>query len=354
MAKKKGALAKDPPKAAAPKPTPPKQESKPANASKPSTSKPSNNKPSGSSNTPTTSKRGNWKYNGIWVNKDGYKVDNYGKVIKGQNKPFVPANKNPFAPKPDAPGAPGATPAPAPTDPFTGAPNTPFEQLNPDQRSEEISQGLGGLMRGNIDQAQPFNPGTFDEQANAAYQNVMNQFNADNAAAFQQQEAAFFQRAAEQGLDPNNPGYAALYKQEVTDRQDRARQQASRTALDASQSVRQQGFNQSYQQFLAPGEQFGQFAPAWGSIEQARQTGQISEAELANRLKIAQIQQKGGGGGGGGGAAQPTLFDRWQQQNIASGYAPTPNANVGNNLVIGGTQGAGNQFVNNLNKKQGQ
>lgn len=318
-------------------------------SAKPSTSKPSTSKPA--ANIPTTSKRGNWKYNGAWVDKDGYKVDNRGNRLPNQAKPFVPANKNPFAKQ--QPGQqPGGPNTSAPTDPFTGAPNTPFEQLNPEQRSEEVSQSLGGLMRGNISQAQPFDPGTFDEQSKAAYQNVMNQFNADNAAAFQQQEAAFYQRAAEQGMDPNSPGYAALYKQEVTDRQDRARQQAERTALDASQAVRQQGFEQAYQRFLAPGVQFGQFAPVWGSIEQGRQTGEISQAELANRLKIAQMQQKSGGGGGG--SSSPSLFDRWRAEQIGGGYAPTPNANVGNNILIGGTQGAGTQFVNNLNRKQGQ
>jgi hypothetical protein len=314
--------------------------------------------PKKSTKMPETSKRGNWKFNGQWVNKDGYRVDNYGKVLPNQNKPFVPAKNNPFAPKQTAPQTPTAPPAP-PTDPYTGQPGSPWDQAPEEERNAWLNRDMGEVMRQTMGNAKAFDPGSFAEQSNAAYQNVMKQFEADNADAFKQQEAAFYQRAAEQGMDPNNPGYAALYKQEVTDRQDRARQQASRTALEASENVQKQGFEQNYQTFLAPGAQFGQFAPVWGDVYRTGQQGALTREELANRsaiaeadrknaLRIAQIQAKAGGGGGGGGQQGPTLFDQWQAGNIANGYNKPNVTSPQNAAITGGASGAGGAVVDRL------
>ena len=312
---------------------------------------------------PETSARGNWKYNGQWVNKDGFKVDNYGKPLPNQSKPFVPAKNNPFAPKQTAPQTPPAPPAP-PTDPLNNNEMTPWDKAPEEERNAWINRDLGEFMRNNISQAGQFAPGSSAELMNKARQNVLAQFEMQNADAFKRQEGDFYQRAAEQGLDPNNPGYAALYKQEVTDRQDRARQSAMLTAEEAAQSVSKQDFEQQYQQFLAPGAQFGQYAPLYGDLYKTGQQGALTREELAQReaiakadrenaYRIAQLQAKRGGGGGG--PAGPTMFEQWQANNIANGYNKPNVTSPGNAAISGGAQGGGGAVVNRLQgpKKQG-
>jgi hypothetical protein len=307
---------------------------------------------------PETSARGNWKYNGQWVNKDGFKVDNYGKPLPNQTKPFVPAKNNPFAPKQTAPQTPTAPPAP-PTDPLNNNEMTPWDKAPEEERNAWINRDLGEFMRNNISQAGQFAPGSSAELMNKARQNVLAQFEMQNADAFKRQEGDFYQRAAEQGLDPNNPGYAALYKQEVTDRQDRARQSAMLTAEEAAQNVSKQDFEQQYQQFLAPGVQFGQYSPLYGDLYRTGQQGDLTREELAQReaiakadrenaYRIAQIQAKAGGGGGGGN--NRTAFDQWRERNVGAGYAP-PSANTTTNSAITGTvQGVGGTVTNRLQK----
>lgn len=294
---------------------------------------------------------------GVWVDEQGYRVDGYGRRYPGQKEPY----EKPKDTAPKTNKAPAPPPGPQ-MDPYTNAPQSPWDQLTPEQRDAEIEQGVSGLMRGIMDQAKPFQPGSYADQMNAARQNVMREFEAQNADVFKRQEADFYQRAAEQGLDPNNPGYAALYKQEVTDRQDRARQSAMRSAEDAAYNVQQQGFNQAYQQFLAPGEQFGQFSPVWGQGQQSRadmlalqekakrefEMIRYQEQQANKRAEIAARASRSGGGGGGG-PSEPTLYDKYRAGNIEGGYPQNNGSNIGNNALVGGVTGAGNQFINRLN-----
>jgi hypothetical protein len=293
------------------------------------------------------------RYKGVWVDDKGYRVDGYGRRLPNQSKPY----ENIKPPKASVP----TKQAPAPSDPYTGQPENTWQQQTQEQRDAQMEQQMSEWMRGTMDQAKPFQPGSFKEQMDASYKNTMAQFEADNADAFKRQEADFFQRAAEQGMDPNNPGYGALYKQEVTDRQDRARSQASRAALDASQGVQQQGFTQEYQKFLAPGEQFGQFAPTWGQLQKSGADWRQIQAELRNRSDIAKMQERGAlqraniqaRSGGGGGSSGPSLYDQWRANQIEGGYGgPTPNYE--NEALVGGASGAGGAITNQLNKKQGR
>lgn len=284
-------------------------------------------------------------YQGTWVDEQGYRVDGYGRRLPGQTQPFEK--------KKDQKAQPPATQQP-PVDPYTGQPETPYQQLTQEQRDAQIEQGFSEWMRGQLGQIKPFDPGSFDQQAQNAYQNTLAQFEADNADTFKQQEAAFYQRAAEQGMDPNSPGYAALYKQEVTDRQDRARQQAQRSAFDAAEAVRQRGFAEAYQTFMAPGEQFGQYAPTWGQLQKTGAESRNIQLELENRLRIAREQnraeiekQKIAARASGGGQQGPTMYERWQASQIEGGYG-TPQGNIGNAVITGAAGGAGGAVVNNL------
>ena len=309
---------------------------------------------------PKTSARGNWKYNGQWVNKDGYRVDGYGKPLPNQSKPFVPAKNNPFAPKQNQPNNGNNAPGQADNrDPLNNNEMTPWDKAPEEERNAWINRDLGEFLRNNISQAGPFAPGSSAELMDKARQNVMAQFEMQNADAFKRQEADFYQRAAEQGLDPNSPGYAALYKQEITDRQDRARQSAYLTAEEAAQSVSKQDFEQQYQQFLAPGIQAGQYAPLYGDLYKTGQQGALTREELAQReaiakadrenaYRIAQVQAKAGGGGGGGN--NRTVFDQWRERNVGAGYAPPSGNTTTNSGITGTVQGVGGVVTNRLQK----
>lgn len=296
---------------------------------------------------------------GVWVDQQGYRVDGYGRRLPGQKAPYDPprGSRNNDNKKNKDPKVQDPTQI---TDPYTQNPESPWDQLTPDQRNNELDESMGGFMRGTIDQMHPYQAGSYQDEMNRARNAVMQDFNMQNQDVFARQEADFHQRAAEQGLDPSNPGYAAAYKAEVTDRQDRARQMAMNQAEQQAYNVDQQFYNQNYQNFLAPGAQFGQIADAYGNIQKNMYDWRTAQAELQNRMDIArmqgqnnidvaQIQARNKGGGGGSSDNGPSLYERWQQGQIANGYPDKPNANIGNNVIIGGANGAGGQFVNNLN-----
>lgn len=280
---------------------------------------------------------------GVWVDSEGYRVDGYGRRYPGQKEPYEKPKNAAKDTKTNTP------PPPAPP--------------TPDQMTQPLNQDVNNVLRNITGQVRPFDPGSSEQMANEAYQNVMNQFEADNAEAFKRQEADFYQRAAEQGIDPTSKAYGELYKQEVTDRQDRARQQASRAALAERQGVQQQNFMQQYQRFLAPGEQFGQFSPYMTQAQknfydmaqiqmQLGSAMDIAKLQEAGALERAKIQAKSSGGGGNQG---PTLFDQWRRNNINAGYPTNTGTNPVNAGTVGVATGAGGSIVNTLTppKKQG-
>ncbi len=121
-----------------------------------------------------------------------------------------------------------------------------------------------------------FDPGSFDSQMDAAYDNVYNRFQRRNQEEFSRQNEEFSQMAANRGLDPNSGAYRGMYKQ-LADRQDNARQEAQSAATDAAYAVQRQGFEQYRAGQLMPGEVAGQFSGIYGQgfaqrSETARQT----------------------------------------------------------------------------------
>ena len=292
--------------------------------------------------TPPTSKRGNWKFNGVWVNKDGFKVDNYGKVLPGQTKPYVPANKNPFAPKASTP--------------TTQGPAAPTAQ-------EDIESGMQGLVQEGIDYAQGFDPNTFQQQyepqfeqgMQRAYDTIYNQFERKNQEQFARQNEQLQQSLVERGLDPNSPAYAALTKQ-LAEQQASARQDAQSEAWQAAQGYQQQGFTQATGSALLPSQIASPYLELYGQGQQLQFTGSEAEKqrqwqarqnqlEMQNRLKISQKQ---GGGGGGGNSAEAALaaytMGQYGNQGQNSGQSNT-------NAAIGGAaQAFGAGITGRLNR----
>jgi hypothetical protein len=290
--------------------------------------------------TPSTSKRGNWQFNGQWVDKEGYKVDGYGKRLGNQTKPFVPANKNPFAPKPSTP--------------TTQGPAAPTAQQN-------IQTGMQGLVQEGIDYAQGFDPNTFQQQyepqfeqgMQRAYDTIYNQFERKNQEQFARQNEQLQQSLVERGLDPNSPAYAALTKQ-LAEQQGSARQDAQNAAWQAAQGYQQQGFTQATGSALLPSQIASPYLELYGQGQQLQFTGseadkqrewqaRQNQLEMQNRLQIAKRQ---GGGGGNSAEAAYAAYTMGQYGNQRQNNGQS----TGNAAVTGVTQGVSQGIVGRLNR----
>jgi hypothetical protein len=187
--------------------------------------------------------------------------------------------------------------------------NMPLEQQNWEQQFGTLNYGANqGLMNQmQFAQAQgAFNPGSFQQQMDQAYNNVMDQFNRTTQEQFRQEQQNFEQMAAERGLDPSGEAYRALQKQ-VFDRQDMARQNAMSQAQQAAQGVQAQAYGQAASTYQMPFQQMGAFAPFYGAQAnmQAQQQGQQFQLGSTREQRASDIAQTQAG---------------WRQQERMAGY----------------------------------
>jgi len=168
---------------------------------------------------------------------------------------------------------------------------TPTEQLTPQQIEQRIGAETGagaGQFMDIIQQQGAFQPGSFQEQMDAAYQNVMKQYEQTMGPELAREQANFQQMAAERGLDPNSEAYKTLQSQ-LNQRQDLARQGAMQAGLQAAQGVQAQGFGQALQGYQAPAQMLQAFTPYYNIFGQ--RMGEQEQLDLANR-QLAQDWQK--------------------------------------------------------------
>ncbi|NDC95773.1 hypothetical protein EBZ38_09950 [bacterium] len=248
---------------------------------------------------PNTSKRGNWKYKGKWVNPEGMLVDNYGKVIPGQKQPFVAPKENPFKKetKPTGPTKPGPKPPPSAQDITEKA----FQQ--------------GGQAYTNItNRFNQFDPNTVQSEYNPEYNaqmdrvrnSYMDQFNRRNEQAFADERVDIQQQIAERGLDPSSPAAQAMVR-DMNDRQDRARQEAMGVAEQLTDQRQQQFYNQATGLAQMPFEMFpaisgplqagmqNQYTGQQGQ-QQFRYSQQLADQTFQNQMKLQRDQRRGRGG----------------------------------------------------------
>ena len=300
--------------------------------------------------TPPLSRRGNWKFNGQWVDKEGYKVDNYGKRLANQAKPFVPAKQNPFAPK-----------ASTPTTQGPAAPAAPTPQ-------QQIQGGLEGLVQEGIGDVRNFDPNTFQQQyqpqfeqgMQRAYDTIYGQFERKNQEQFARQNEQLQQSLVERGLDPNSPAYQALTRQ-LADQQNTARQDAQNAAWQASQGYQQQIYQQATGTALLPSQMASHYLDLYGQQQgisaqqqEAQRQRDFEEAlrrgDRASAERIAKMSRGGGGGGGGSNADEAALASLFM-----AGYKPQQGGgqSTQNAGIAGAAQGGANAFINQLMKPAG-
>jgi hypothetical protein len=251
---------------------------------------------------PQTSARGNWKYKGKWVNKDGFLVDGRGNVLPGQKQAFVPAKENKFL-KPLTPTG--------PTKPIKPGQKAP---PSPEQITEKAFQQGGQAYTNITNRFNQFDPNTVQSEYNPEYNaqmdrvrnSYMDQFNRRNEQAFADERVDIEQQIAERGLDPSSPAAQAMMRN-MNDRQDRARQEAMEAAEQLTDQRQQQFYNQATGLANMPFEQFSQIQAPFAAGMQNQYTSQqnqqqfgraqqLAEQDFQNQMKLQRDQRRGRGG----------------------------------------------------------
>ena len=242
-------------------------------------------------NLPTLSARGNWQYNGTWVNQEGYKVDGYGKVMPNQAGPFVPTQRNPFAAQTPAPTTPAPTepapqqpPAPtepAPTTPAPGNPPPPpgnqpppsteapapkmtdapplGETAGPEPKISESEKRSTDIYNKMMDFYNNFNAKDifkntqpqFDESMQRAGNAIYDEFSRRSEPEFQRQQADLERVLMERGINPGSEQYTYQMNQ-LAQQQNDARQSARNQATQQGLAYQAQLFGQGKDVALMP------------------------------------------------------------------------------------------------------
>ena len=239
----------------------------------------------------------------------------------------------------------------------------PIQTLAPEQQFERVggqtTAGIESIM-GQIQGAGAFQPGSYQDMMNQAYQNVMNQFEMTQGPQFQREQAQFQQMAAERGLDPNSEAYKTMQAQ-LNQRQDLARQGAMAQAQQQAQAVQAQGFGQALQQYQAPAAMLGAYQPFYQQFGQ--QQTNLMQAELEREKMANQLRQQEISAGATLGAAQAGQYGkltpeqqyelqrmrnegaiRLEEMRQGAPFEPLPESNSGYNYMQGAAQAPGQFF----------
>ena len=181
-----------------------------------------------------------------------------------------------------------------------------FNQQTPGQQVGNVQTEVGTSMMDYLGQLQKqgaFNPGDYANDYQAAYQNVYDQFEAQNAQQFAQEAEGVEEMIAQRGIDPAGRQAERLRAQMATN-QGGLRRQAQLAAEQAGRAVEQQRFERDLTTYNVPTQQIaalsGLFSGQLGSVEAQRQRDFESAEAKKQRdqaMKIAEMNKGGGGGG---------------------------------------------------------
>jgi len=326
---------------------------------------------------------------GVYRDKYGNLTNSSGKVTRyasnNKDKRSIanPAPAKPTQPAPTQPTVTQPEQAPAPTI-STGQeqmPGNPAFGIRPEiiRTPEQVTQDLYGGAGDFYGRYNPLDIGSmvqpqFTQQMQQASNTIYDEFSRRAEPEFQRQIAAKEQELFERGIDPSNENYKLQMDQLVRQQND-ARQSMSSQATQQGMGYQQQLFNQGQSIYGQPasvastlGQPYLQGMQNQAAINQIMaeygQRGELMEQEqagqerqnlqkygfetqllakeLANRLKIARMQNRGGGGGQSGNDA--ALLGNW-----IGGYdnptGPPPKTNPINDVVGGFVGGVGGGLV---------
>ena len=380
MAKRRGALAKDPPKKEAPKKDPPKKDPP---KRQPGEFKYAENKAAYDAMSPEQQAkynnilktRGRQAANGFLMRKSSMPV-----VMPNQGgKPTTPPGYQPpppatEQPAPDQQPAPGEQPPP-PTQPPTFA-GQPFKD-----QVDNVTDSSGNVMNRMGGFAGAFDPNTmqpnyeigFAQERERYTKNLMDQFERRNERQFGQQRLSVQQQIAERGLDPASPAAQELMRQQ-NEREDMARQEAMTAAEQGSYGIAGQAFAQAKELALTPGQINQQFQDPFMArmgfeqqtqMQQGELEAQARQADLQRQFEAGQLDKRGEQeleqlrrqnqqrrwevrntprSGGGGGSPGPNLYERMEAGNLSQGNQPpqqNPWATAAQGVATGFATGLG-------------
>lgn len=266
---------------------------------------------------------------GQWVNKEGLRVDGYGRLLPGQKA----------KPGTQQPGAGKQPPA-----------EKKFTDLTPQQQDEAVREGSGGFINQVFQGAAGYDPNDptknfqtgFQSAMDRAYNNVMDQFNRTMQPEFDRQNAEFNQRMAEQGIDPNSGAYQAQFRA-LQNSQNEARQNAMSQATQQAYGVQKQGFEQQQSAYLTPFEAMKVGATPW--LTQYTSEQDLAKQRMANQAAIEQQRI-----GSGATVASARIGAEASKYNtdinaLTQGYNQNQQPNLTNTIISGGVAGATNRLT---------
>jgi hypothetical protein len=268
---------------------------------------------------------------GIYRNPAGELTNSQGKRIDSRGRPVkvTPPKKET---KPQGPAQPQT-------------PDQKFRGMNEQQQNKQLYEDAGSFynkMMGNAMQIDPNNPvagyqPAFQNQLDQARSTVMNQFEATMGPQFQREQAAFNERMAIQGIDPNSGRYKDEYKA-MMDSQNSQRMQAQTQAFQLGAGYQQQGFEQGVTGQMMPAQIWQATSKPWELQYAAGQEAQQNEL-----TRQAQLQQARIGGGASTRAAQIAAdASRYatDMNALNQGYNQNQRPNMTNQIIGGVVTGA--------------
>lgn len=315
--------------------TTPEKAKKPAVVNRPNTRTALGKTPSTTPTKSTPGKReqGIHKNNkGQWVNKEGLRVDGYGRLLPNQKPP----KQTPAKPtKPTTPG--GTTTPPTEEEKFKAMSPEKQDAATREQSGAFVNQTLQGAMGYDVnDPTKNYQMG-FENSMNKAYGNVMDQFNRSMQPEFERQNAEFNQRMAEQGIDPNSGSYQAQFRA-LQNSQNEARQNAMNQATQQAYAVQQQGFAQQQGAYMTPFQAMQVGIVPWATQYGSEQD--LAKQRLANQAQLEATRMSSGATVAGARIGAEADKYGYDLRALTEGYNQNKQPNLTNTIIGAGVQGA--------------
>lgn len=216
-----------------------------------------------------------------------------------------------------------------------------MQQLQAAKTGNQNQYAFGNQMQnlwGQMQNQQPM-PTDYGEMRQKAEATAMDSFNRNMQPQFQNEEAAFRQRMAEQGIDPNSEGAQRQYSQ-MKQSQNAQTQNAMTGAFQAGQGEQAQMYGQAYQNQMMPYQQMGALMPIYqtnaaNQMQNAQNAWQGKQNDLNRDVQRYGIRNNGGGGGT---SLQDrfALMDREFYNNLAMYAMQNGQAMPGQNPYVAG------------------
>lgn len=181
-------------------------------------------------------------------------------------------------------------------------PNAERRMQREQQKAQQTSANLYNQL---AEYYKNFNPQQMAQQAQPGFTQGMqqagdalyNEYMRRAEPELQRQQQATQQSLVERGLDPRGEAYKDAMMQ-LAQQQNDIRLAAQSRAAQEGAAYQQQLFGQAQAQAMMPAQLAQAFSGPMQSFQEYQQQMALQKPELANRLAIARMANRGGGGGG--------------------------------------------------------